>query len=69
MSYFKAAVCCLGLRKLIKCFLKCELIETGVDLGGGGGGGFAFFQGFDPLPTRSVPLWYFLRNPFLADRP
>ena len=26
-------------------------------------------QRFDPLPTQRVPLWYFLRNPFLVTDP
>ena len=26
-------------------------------------------QRFEPLPTQKVPLCYFIRNPFLGDRP
>ena len=36
---------------------------------GGGGGGRSSPQGFDPLPTQRVPLWYFLRNSFWPTDP
>ena len=41
--------------------------QSGPDLGGEGAD--ADPQGFDPLSTQRVPLWYFLRNPFLDDPP
>ena len=44
-------------------------ISGGFRGGGGGADAPPPPQGFDPLPTQRVPLWYSLRNPFLADRP
>ena len=35
----------------------------------GGGADASTSQGFDPLPTQRVPLWYFLRNPFSVTDP
>ena len=44
-----------------------ELLNgAGADLEGAGSG--RPLQGFDHLPAQKL-LWYFLRNPFLADRP
>ena len=46
--------------------IACEVVST--DLGGLVGGADVFpSERFDPLPTQRVPLWYFLRNPFLAE--
>ena len=53
-----------------------KVIKSGADSGGGGGGGGGrnlppppHPQGLEPLLTQRVPLWYFLRNSFLADWP
>ena len=55
----------------IAIFLVLFFGEMSFGISGGfrGGGADAHPQGFDPLPTQRVPLWYSLRNPFLADRP
>ena len=45
---------------------------SGADLRGGGGGGgrmLSPLSGIRPPADPKGPLWYFLRNPFLADGP
>ena len=51
---------------MLKIAVKSE--NPGADLGGGGGAD-AISQEFNPLQTQRDTLWYFFRNPFLADRP
>ena len=41
----------------------------GFNGGMGGGRPTPLLQGFDPMSTQRVPLWYFLRNPFLVTDP
>ena len=44
----------------------------GADLGGGGAGGRTpppLLRDSNPCQPKGSPLWYFLRNPFLANRP
>ena len=47
--------------KVGKIFDCLDFLDFGSNWGGGGGGGVGFAEG--------LPLWYFLRNLFFADRP
>ena len=58
-----------GSGSIFKIEFAVNCFQSGADLRGGGGGGAETPpQGFDPCRPKGSPLWYLLRNPFLADR-